>query len=179
MLLSGANTPLLLAFGLVLGIGCLVLARVFASYAPAASVALVGLIAGGVAGFVVEAVDGPAGVPAAVAVWASAGLGIGGLIGLFVARGRGSARSARRAALWTVAVAPFAAAALTFALQAACPLYVSGKESSYCNYRQVDVLGAWVAGVVFLFLVCAAWLAAVLGISSWQAGGWPGEDPKR
>jgi hypothetical protein len=42
----------------------------------------------------------------------------------------------------------------------------------------VDVLGGWVAGVVFLFMVGAVWLALVLWISSWQAEGWPGQEPK-
>jgi hypothetical protein len=179
MVLALARPQVLAALVVLLSVALVVLACMFASYAPAASVALFCLIAGGVVGFVVESADGPAGVPWAVAVYASAGFGIGGLTGLFVARGRGSARSARRAAIWTVAAAPFAGALLTVALQVACPLYVTGKKSSYCNYQQVDVLGAWVTGVVFLFLLCTVWLAAVLGISSWQAAGWPGEEPKR
>lgn len=173
MLLALMRTEILFILVVVLAVGCVVLASIFASHSPAASVALLALIAGGVAGFVVEAADGPKGVPATVATVASAGLGIGGLIGLFATRGHPPARSARRAAIWTLAAAPFAGAALTFALQAACPLYVSGKKSSYCNYEGVDVLGAWVSGVVFLFLLSAAWLALVLWISSWQAEGWP------
>ena len=86
--------------GLVIAliVGCVILAVVFASHAPAASVAILGLVAGGVAGFVVEAADGPKGVPWTVAVWASGGLAIGGLIGLFAARGRPPARSATSAA---------------------------------------------------------------------------------
>jgi hypothetical protein len=58
-------------------------------------------------------------------------------------------------------------------------LYVTGRSSSYCNFGGSDLLGGWVSGVVFLFIACAAWLAVVLGISSWQAAGWPGEEPKR
>jgi hypothetical protein len=153
------------------------LASVFATHAPAASLALMGLIAGGAAGFAVEAADGPKGVPATVAVWASAGLGLGGLIGLVAARGRPPARSARRAAIWTLAVAPFAGVALTLTLWTACPLYVMGKKSSYCNYEGVDVLGAWVSEVVFLFMAGAVWLAMVLFVSAWQAG--RASDPDR
>ena len=170
--------PQLAAIAIVLALACVTLAAVFATHAPPASIALLGLLAGGVAGFVVEAADGPKGVPSTVALWASVGGGIGGLIGLLAARGRRPARSARRAAKWTLAIAPFAGAALTFALQTACPLYVRGKHSSYCNYEGTDVLGAWVTGVVFLFMLSAAWLAIVLWISSWQAEGWPGQEPK-
>ena len=159
-------------------VGCVILAFAFASHAPAASVALLGLIAGGVAGYVVEAADGPRGVPLTVAAWASAGLGVGGLIGMFAARGRPPARSARRAAIGTLAAAPFAGAALTFALQEACPLYVMGKKSSYCNYEGVDVLGGWVSGVVFLFMAGTVWLAITLYVSSLQAGQTP-DVPKR
>jgi hypothetical protein len=170
--------PQLATLVVALTVGCVILAALFAVHAPAASVALLGLIAGGVAGFVVEAADGPKGVPWTVAVWASGGLAIGGLIGLFAARGRPPARSSRRAAIWTLATAPFVGAGLTFALQTACPLYVMGKQSSYCNFMGVDVLGGWVAGVVFLFMIGAVWLALVLWISSWQAEGWPGQEPK-
>jgi hypothetical protein len=178
MALTIVHLEVLAALVVVIAVGSVILASVFASHAPAASIALLGLIAGGVAGFVVEAADGPTGVPETVAVFASAGLGVGGLIGLFAARGRSPAGSARRAAKWTLAASPFAGAALTFALQAACPLYVRGKQSSYCNFRGGDLFGAWVSEVVFLFMACALWLALVLWISSWQAEGWPGEEPK-
>ena len=77
----------------------------------------------------------------------------------------------------TLTTAPFVGAGLTFALQTACPLYVMGKQSSYCNFMGVDVLGGWVSGVVFLFVIGAVWLAIVLWISSWQAEGWPGQEP--
>ena len=178
-MLVALRTEILLLLVVMLAVACVVLASVFASHSPAASVALLALIAGGVAGFVVEAADGPKDVPATVATVASAGLGIGGLIGLLATRGYPPARSARRAAKWTLAAAPVSGAALTFALQAACPLYVNGKHSSYCNFGGDDLLGGWVSGVVFLFLLSVAWLAVVLWISSWQAEGWPGEGRKR
>ena len=53
-------------------VGSVVLAAVFASHAPAASVALAGLLGGGIAGFLVKAADGPKDVPVAVAMSASA-----------------------------------------------------------------------------------------------------------
>ena len=56
---------------------------------------------------------------------------------------------------------------------------MNGKHSSYCNFGGDDLLGGWVSGVVFLFLLSVAWLAVVLWISSWQAEGWPGEGRKR
>ena len=136
------------------------------------------LLVGGVAGFAAAAADGPKFVPEAVALWASVGVGLGGLFGLLATRGTAPPRPIRRAALWTLGTAPFAGAALTFALQAACPLYVRGKKSSYCNFGDGDLLGAWVSEVVFLFMAAAVWLAIVLWISSWQAEGWPGEEPK-
>ena len=55
---------------------------------------------------------------------------------------------------------------------------MNGKHSSYCNFGGDDLLGGWVSGVVFLFLLSAVWLAVVLWISSWQAD-WPGEGRER
>ena len=179
MLLSLARPEFLLVLAIVLVAGCVTLAVVLAAHAPAVSVAVVGLVIGGVAGFVVEAADGPKFVPQTVAMWASAGFGVGGLLGLLVTRGSPPTRSIRRVAIWTLAAAPFAGAALTFGLQFACPLYVTGRQSSYCNFGGDDLLGGWVSGVVFLFLLSAVWLAIVLWISSWQAEGWPYERRKR
>jgi hypothetical protein len=67
-----------------------------------------------------------------------------------------------------LAVAPFAAAGLTVLLQLACPLYISGKTSGFCNYQGVDVLGGWVSGVIVAFLVDAVFVAGLLLVSSWQ-----------
>jgi hypothetical protein len=66
-------------------------------------------------------------------------------------------------------VAPFAAAALTFLLQGACPLYISGKGSGFCNYQGADVLGGWVSGVIVAFLVDAVFVAVSLFVCSWKA----------
>jgi hypothetical protein len=169
MFVAVVRTEILLVVAVVLAVGSVVLATVFAAHAPAASVALSGLVGGGIAGFAVEAVDGPKDVPVTVAVWASAGLGIGGLAGLIATRGSPPSRPTRRAAFWTLALAPFAGAALTFTLQFACPLYVNGKDSSYCNYGGNDLLGFWVTEVVFLFMACAVWLAVLLYAATWQA----------
>jgi hypothetical protein len=169
MSIAVVRTEVLLVLVSVLAVGSVVLASVFAAHAPAASVALAGLLGDGVAGFVVEAVDGPRDVPVAVAVWATAGLGIGGLVGLIATRGSPPSRPIRRAAFWTLALAPFAGAALTFTLQFACPLYVTGKDSSYCNYGGNDLLGFWISEVVFLFMACAFWLAVLLYAATWQA----------
>jgi hypothetical protein len=65
-------------------------------------------------------------------------------------------------------VAPFAAGALTLLLQLACPLYVSGKGSGFCNYQGADLLGGWVSGVIVAFLVDAAFVAGLLFVSAWQ-----------
>jgi hypothetical protein len=169
MLLAVVRTEILLILVIVLTVGSVVLAAVFAAHAPAASVALAGLLIGGVAGFVVEAADGPKGVPMTVALWASAGLGISGLVGLIATRGSPPSKPTRRAAFWTLALAPFAGAALTFILQFACPLYATGKHSSYCNYGGDDLFGAWVSAIVFLFMACALWLAVLLYAATWQA----------
>ena len=169
MFLTVVRTEILLILVIVLVVASVVLATVFAAHAPAASVALVGLLGGGAVGFVVEAADGPKDVPVTMAVWASAGLGVGGLLGLIATRGSPPSKPTRRAAFWTLAIAPFAGAALTVSLQFACPLYVTGKESSYCNYAGNDLLGFWVSEVVFLFMACALWLAVLLYAATWQA----------
>jgi hypothetical protein len=159
----------LAAIVIVLSAVCLGLAVVVRTTAPAVSLALMGLLAGGIAGFLAENADGPKSVPMTVAASAAAGVGIVGLVGLIAARGRPPARGTRRAALLVLLATPFAGAALTFALQAACPLYVNGRRSGYCNFMQDDLLGGWVSGVVFLFVAAELWLALMLFIASVQA----------
>jgi hypothetical protein len=169
MPLATVHTEILLVLVVVFLVTCVGLASAFASHAPAASIALVGLLVGGVAGFAVTAADGPKFVPEGVALWASAGLALGGLLGLLATRGSPPARPIRRAAIWTLALAPFAGAALTASLQLACPLYATGKESSYCNFGGGDLMGGWVSEVVFLFMVSTLWLAILLFAATWQA----------
>jgi hypothetical protein len=148
---------------------CVGIAVVFLRRAPAISLALLGSLVGAVAGFLIGNADGPAEVPAYAAVGASAGLVANGLIGLVVASGRPPARSLSRAAGAVLLAAPFAAGTLTFLLQTACPLYVSGKRSGFCNYQGADLLGGWVSGVIVAFLFDAVFVAGLLLLSAWQA----------
>lgn len=115
---------------------------------PAVSLALLGFVAAGGFGFYVSAADGPRGVPGDVAVWASSGLGAGGLLGLAFTSPRTRARDLRRAAMWFLALTPFVAAVVAVALLSACPLYVT-EGARYC-YHSVDVLGGWISAVTVL-----------------------------
>jgi hypothetical protein len=148
---------------------CVAIGVIFLRRAPAISLALFGSLVGAVAGFLIGNVDGPAEVPAYTAVAASAGLVVNGLVGLLVARGRPTARSLWRAAIAVILAAPFAAGTLTFLLQTACPLYVSGKGSGFCDYQGADLLGGWVSGVIVAFLFDAVFVAGLLMVSAWQA----------
>jgi hypothetical protein len=136
----------------------------FVRRAPAVSFALLGLVAAGAYGFYVSAGDGPRGVPGDVAVWASCGLGAGGLIGLAFASPRASAASLRRSASWFLALAPLVAAIVAIALRFACPLYVT-ERARYC-YHSVDVLGGWITSVTMLVVLDMLTLAVVCLASS-------------
>lgn len=161
-------TVLTLIF-LVWAAACVAIAVIFPRRAPAVSVALFGSLVGAVAGFLVGNADGPKDVPGYTAVGASAGLVANGLMGLLVAPGAPPARALRRAAVIALVAAPFAAGALTLLLQSACPLYVSGRDSGFCNYGGVDVPGGWVSGVVVAFLFDALFLTGLFLMSAWQA----------
>lgn len=137
--------------------------------APAVSLALFGSLLGAVAGFLVGNADGPAEVPAHTAVGASVGLVSNGVIGLLTTSARPPSGSLRRAALLVLIAAPFAAGALTLLAQFACPLYVSGKGSGFCNYQGIDLMGGWVSGVIVAFLFDAAFVAGLLLLSARQA----------
>jgi hypothetical protein len=141
----------------------------FVRRAPAVTLGLVGSIVGGVAGFLVGNADGPAEVPAYTAVGASVGLVAIGLIGLAVAPGRSPRGYLRHAAVVVLVATPFAAGALTLLLQIACPLYINGKDSGYCNYQGRDLLGGWVSGVIVAFVLDAAFVTGLLLVSAWQA----------
>jgi hypothetical protein len=120
----------------------------FARRAPAVSAALLGFAVVGGFGFYVSADDGPRGVPGDVAVWASCGLGAGGLLGLAFTSPRVSARWLRRAAIWFLVITPFVVAIVAVALLVACPLYVT-EGARYC-YHEQDVLGGWISAVTML-----------------------------
>jgi len=108
---------------------------VFLRRAPAVSFALFGSVLGAVAGFLVGNADGPAEVPAYTAVGASVGLVTIGVLGLFITSARPPSGPLRHAAVLVLIASPLAACALTLLIELACPLYVSGKRSGFCNYR--------------------------------------------
>ena len=150
-------------------IACAAIGVVFVRRAPAISLALIGSLVGAVAGFLIGNADGPAEVPAYTAVGASAGLVVNGLVGLVVARGHPPARSLWRAAMAVLLAAPFAAGTLALLLQTACPPYVSGKRSGFCNYQGADLLGGWVSGVIVAFVFDALFVMGLLLVSALQA----------
>jgi hypothetical protein len=158
---------MLLPVTLTLAVAALIGAFVCLFRAPAVSLALLGGLAGGGVGFRWAAADGPKEVPFDTAVPATVALVVLGLVGLVLTRGRPPARALRRSALWVLVATPLAGAALTFALQGACPLYVT-RHAGYCFYS-ADVLGGWVTGVVFLFVVDLLFVAGILYLSSVQA----------
>ena len=167
--MSGAFTPSLVAIFAFWAAACIGLAWVFIRRAPAVSVSLVGSVIGAIAGFLVGNADGPAEVPAYTAVGASVGLFVLAVLALPTMPSRGPSRSLRHAAWLVLLVAPFAAAALTFLLQGACPLYISGKGSGFCNFQQGDLLGGWVSGVIVAFLVDAVFVSGLLFVCGWKA----------
>jgi hypothetical protein len=65
--------------------------------------------------------------------------------------------------------APLAAGVLTLLLRLACPMYVTGKRTGFCNYRHVDVLGGWSGEVLVAVLLDASFVTGLLLVSSWQA----------
>ena len=154
---------MLLGIALVLVAASLAGARLLLSRAPAVSLALVGVVAGGLCGFYFSSRHDPKGVPADVAVWATCGLVALGLVGLLVTP-RGPVRFLRRAAAVVILVAPLAAAILATMLVQACPLYVTD-HAGFC-FHEIDVLGGWISQVVVLFILDAAALAVLLLVSA-------------
>jgi hypothetical protein len=132
------------------------------------SLAFFGSLLGAIAGFLVGNADGPAEVPAYTAVGASVGLILNGVMGMLTTTARLSSGSLRRAALLVLIAAPLTAGALTRLVQLACPLYVSGKGSGFCNYQGIDVLGGWVSGVIVAFLFDAVFVAGLFLLSARQ-----------
>jgi hypothetical protein len=163
-----ARPSLLVAIFIVWAVTCVAVGAVFLRRAPAVSLAVFGSVVGAVAGFLVGNADGPAEVPAYTAVGASLGLVANGVLGLLITSARPPSRPLRRSALLVLFAAPVAAGALTLLLQLACPLYVSGKRSGFCNYQGIDLLGGWVSGVIVAFLFDALFVAALLLMAAWQ-----------
>jgi hypothetical protein len=154
---------------LVWAVACTAFGVGLARRAPAVTLGMVGAVVGAVAGSLIANVDGPDEVPAYAAVGASIGLAVNGSVGLLVAPGRGTSRTLRRTAIAVMLATPVAAAGLTFLLQVACPLYVRGVRSGYCNYKGVDLLGGWISGVIVAFVADAVFVLALLLISAVQA----------
>ena len=141
----------------------------FRRRAPTVSLALFGSLIGAIAGFVVGSADGPAEVPAYTAVGASIGLVSNGVMGMLITSARPPSGRLRRAALMVLIALPFSAAALTMLVRFACPLYVSGKGSGFCNYQDIDLMGRWVSGVIVAFLFDGVFVAGLLLWSARQA----------
>jgi hypothetical protein len=142
---------------------------VFLRRAPAVSLALFGSLLGAVAGFLVGNADGPAEVPAYTAVGASVGLVSNGVLGMLITSARPPSAPLRRAALLALIAVPFTAGALALLVQLACPLYVSGKGSGFCNYQGIDLMGGWVSGVIIAFVFDAVFVAGLLLLSARHA----------
>ena len=130
---------------------CVALGWAFRRIAPAATCGLVGAVAGGVSGFLIRASDRPTFAPAAAAAGASLGLVVFGIIGLIATNSRSTPSARRRAAIAVSAGGIISAAALTFLLLEACPLYVM--HAGYCSHGNVDVLGGWISGVIALYVL--------------------------
>lgn len=168
MLLSVARSSLLVPIFIVWAVTCVAVGAVFLRRAPVVSLAVFGSVLGAVAGFLVGNADGPAEVPAYTAVGASVGLLANGVLGLLITSARPPSGPLRRAALLVLIASPFAAGALTLLIELACPLYVTGKRSGFCNYQGVDLLGGWVSGVIIAFLFDALFVVGLLLVSVWQ-----------
>lgn len=137
--------------------------------APAVSLAVSGSVLGAVGGFLIGNADGPAEVPAYIAVGASVGLFANGVLGMLATIARPPSEPLRRAA-WVMLVAgPLVAAVLAMLLQVACPLYVTGRRTGFCNYQEVDQLGGWVSGVIVAFMLDTWFVVGLLLLSARQA----------
>jgi hypothetical protein len=172
LLARGVSAPyvhedLLLVISLVVAaigvVGALLLLR----RAPAVSIGLVGGVVAGIFGFFVSAADGPGGVPADVARWASAGLLVAGSAGAATTKGRPPSSFLWHAAVACLVAAPFGALLIFLLVQQACPLYVT-RGSGYCFY-DFDMLGAWASGVAFLAGIDALVLMTLFLVSGRQA----------
>ena len=137
--------------------------------APAVGLALFGSVLGAIAGFLVGNADGPAEVPAYTAVGASVGLFANGGLGMIATTSRPPSEPLRRAAWLVLIASPVLAGLLAMLLQAACPLYVTGRRTGFCNYQEQDLLGGWVSGVIVAFVADAWFVASLLFVSVRQA----------
>jgi hypothetical protein len=154
------------AIGTALVFGAGVVVWCLRRIAPAASLALVGALAGGVAGFLIRASERPTFAPVAAAVGATLGLLAFGIAGLIVSTSRSTRSRRRRAALVLFLGGLLSAAVLTLLLLTACPLYVT--HAGYCSHGGYDVLGGWISGVIALYVFDVVALAVlVLASTEW------------
>jgi heme/copper-type cytochrome/quinol oxidase subunit 2 len=128
-----------------------------------------GAVLGAIGGFLVGNADGPAEVPAYTAVGASVALFANGSLGMLATSARPPSEPLRRAGWVVLMAAPIVAGVLTALLLEACPLYVTGRRTGFCNYQQVDLLGGWVSGVIVVSLLDTWFVAGLLLMSAWQA----------
>jgi hypothetical protein len=164
-----AKPHLLVLIFMLWALACVTGGAVLLRRAPAVSLALLASVLGAVGGFLIADANGPAEVPAYAAVGASLGLFAGGIVGLLTTTARAPLEWLAGAALVALLVAPLAAVGLTLLLQTACPLYVSGRGSGFCNFQGQDVLGGWVSGVIVAFCVDEVFVAGLLFVSAWQS----------
>jgi hypothetical protein len=168
MLLTVVNTLLVPIF-IVWAVTCAAVGAALLRRAPAVSLALFGSVLGAIGGFLVGNADGPAEVPAYTAMGASLGLfAIGGLEVLATMARPPSEPLARAASVMLIA-GPLVAGVLAMLLQVACPLYVTGMRTGFCNYQEVDQLGGWVSGVIVAFLFDTWFVVGLLLLSARQA----------
>jgi hypothetical protein len=166
--LTVANTLLVPIF-IVWAVTCAAVGAALLRRAPAVSLALFGSVLGAIGGFLVGNADGPAEVPAYTAMGASLGLfAIGGLEVLATMARPPSEPLARAASVMLIA-GPLVAGVLAMLLQVACPLYVTGMRTGFCNYQEVDQLGGWVSGVIVAFLFDTWFVVGLLLLSARQA----------
>ena len=160
---------LLVQIFIIWAVTCAAVGAAFLRRAPAVSLAVFGSVLGAIGGFLVGNADGPAEVPAYTAVGASVGLFANGGLGMLATTARPPSEPLRRAA-WVMLIAGLlVAGVLTMLLQVACPLYVTGRRTGFCNYQEVDVLGGWVSGVIVAFLLDTWFVAGLLLVSARQA----------
>jgi hypothetical protein len=164
-----ARPSLLVPIFTVWAVTCGVIGTAFLRRAPAVSLAMFASVLGAIAGFLVGNGDGPAEVPAYTAVGASVGLFANGGLGMLATSGRPPSEPLRRAAWFVLLAGPVVAGVLTMLLQVACPLYVTGRRTGFCNYQEVDQLGGWVSGVIVAFQVDTWFVAGLLLVSARQA----------
>lgn len=166
LLPRSADPSILTAIFVSWAAGCLLLGAVLVRRAPAITAALIGSVVGALGVFVLKNAESRSGVPFECAMGATAGLMLGGLLGSLLAPRPSPPRRLRWVALVVIVTAPFLGAALTLLLQRACPLYMNGRASGYCNYGHLDLLGGWVTGVVTVFILDAIIVAVLLLVAA-------------